>query len=62
MTNWEYRIEKVFANNRNSAESILNGLGAEGWELVNINKGGTFTSYTFKKPIQTTNNTTNPYT
>lgn len=49
MTTWEYKIEKVFANKKNSAESVLNELGSQGWELVNVNKGGTFTSYTFKR-------------
>lgn len=51
MEKWEYKIEKLFMNNKNKAETILNELGEQGWELINVNQGHTFLSYTFKRKI-----------
>lgn len=52
MDKWEYKIEKLLSNKKDKAEEILNSFGSEGWELINVNKGGTFTSYTFKRKMR----------
>ncbi len=52
MIKWEYRIEKTSVNKKQSTESMLNELGEQGWELINVNTGGFYVSYTFKRQKQ----------
>lgn len=48
---WEYLVEKVEFN-ANTLNSILNGYGNNGWELVGmVDRLGGFKLFIFKKPI-----------
>lgn len=49
MDRFEYKIEKLAMNKKEVAEAKLNDLGDQGWELINVNTGSMFVSYTFKR-------------
>ncbi len=49
MDKWEYIIIKTLFNTKDNSESILNELGEEGWELINVNTTSFYVSYTFKR-------------
>lgn len=49
MQKWEYRIIDNPANNKQGTQITLNGLGAEGWELVCVTSDDW---YIFKRPVE----------
>jgi len=40
-TGWEYKVVKLGPSSSNSAESLLDQLGVEGWDLVSFQPSST---------------------